>query len=206
MQRFAALVLIIILSPIWLSVMVASFILQGTPILFSQQRVGRGGKLFSILKFRSMEVDNNGAKVTADGDSRITPFGKLLRRTKLDEMPQLYNIFKGDMVFVGPRPEVPEYTKYYSDGQKKVLDRSPGLTDYASLAFREEESLMALASDPENFYVKEVLPAKIEINLQYNPSLLSDLSVILQTLLVVVKIKKPPFREVFARLEEKAGH
>lgn len=204
LERFAAFMLIVLFSPVWITVTIASLVLQGRPVFFLQNRVGKDGELFKIIKYRSMRIDNAGSKVTADGDPRITPLGRFLRRTKLDELPQLVNILKGEMAFVGPRPEVPDYVEHYTEDQKKVLDRLPGVTDCASLAFRNEEELMALAPDPGAFYIEEVIPAKIRINLKHRKSLLNDLGVVLQTVMVIAKIKEAPYKAEFAKLEEKA--
>ena len=114
-----------------------------------------------------MDADVQGPKITASGDKRITPLGSILRKTKFDEAPQLWNILKGEMSFVGPRPEVPKYVALYNEKQKVVLQLKPGLTDEASIAFRDEELLLSKAKDPERFYIEQCLPKKIELNLNY---------------------------------------
>lgn len=167
---FFSLVGLAVLSPLLLGIALAVRLRQGGPVFFSQQRVGLNGRLFSIWKFRTMVVDSErlGLGITKSGDPRITPLGRFLRRTKLDELPQLWNVLKGDMSFVGPRPEIPKYTEHYTDEQKKVLKLKPGITDVATLAFRNEEELLKSASDVEVFYLKYCLPRKIEMNLSYS--------------------------------------
>ena len=157
------------------------------PVFFLQERVGQGGALFWIWKFRTMRVgtDKAGPGITKDGDPRITVVGRWLRKTKLDELPQLWNVLRGDMSFVGPRPEVPRYVAYYTPAQRAVLQLKPGITDRATLAFRHEEDLLAQAADVEAFYVAHCLPKKIEMNLQYGrqANLWSDIQVIVRTVL-----------------------
>ena len=156
------------------------------PVFFKQQRVGQRGRLFWIWKFRSMVVnaDRLGLSVTRDRDPRITRVGRMLRKTKLDELPQLWNVFRGDMSFVGPRPEVPRYVERYTTAQREILKLKPGITDLATLEFRDEESLLAAAGDVETFYVEHCVPRKIELNLLYaaKASLWQDTLIILQTL------------------------
>jgi lipopolysaccharide/colanic/teichoic acid biosynthesis glycosyltransferase len=153
------------------------------PILFRQERVGLAGRPFEILKFRTMSDGGAGRLITAGGDPRVTSVGHFLRRTKLDEVPQLWNVVRGEMSFVGPRPEVPEYVALYTEVQRRVLDFRPGITDEASLAYRDEERLLGEQSDPDSFYVREVMPAKIAINLEYqrHRTLWSDLGVVFRT-------------------------
>lgn len=167
------------------------------PILFRQWRVGEHGLPFQILKLRTMvlHADVNGPQITAAGDCRITRVGKWLRKTKLDEVPQLINVLRGEMSLVGPRPEVPLYVATYTDEQKKLLEFKPGITGPASLGFIDEEQL--LASDPgkENLYVTNVLPSKLEIDLAYCQSIsfLGDVTYVLGTigkLLIPSKHKK----------------
>ncbi len=157
------------------------------PVFFLQERVGQGGALFWIWKFRTMRAgtDKAGPGITKDGDPRITVVGRWLRKTKLDELPQLWNVLRGDMSFVGPRPEVPRYVAYYTPAQRAVLQLKPGITDRATLAFRHEEDLLAQAADVEAFYVAHCLPKKIEMNLQYGrqANLWSDIQVIVRTVL-----------------------
>jgi lipopolysaccharide/colanic/teichoic acid biosynthesis glycosyltransferase len=156
------------------------------PILYSQIRIGQFGKPFRIWKFRSMVVnaEKMGVPITKDGDPRITWIGRFLRKTKLDELPQLWNVLVGEMSFVGPRPEVPRYVDRYTPAQREILKYKPGVTDVASVLFRNEEALLSGAADVEDFYWRYCLPKKIELNRQYaeRASLLQDLWLILQTL------------------------
>jgi lipopolysaccharide/colanic/teichoic acid biosynthesis glycosyltransferase len=177
---------LLLLSPVFLVLAALVKLADNGPILFRQQRVGQGGKPFRILKFRSMVVDAErlGLSVTKDGDPRITRIGRFLRKTKLDELPQLWNVWRGDMSFVGPRPEVPRYVAKYSEAQKRVLALKPGITDLATLAFRNEEELLLEAIDTERFYLDYCIPRKIELNLAYaeSASVWEDTKIILRTL------------------------
>lgn len=156
------------------------------PVFYRQVRVGRGGKPFGIWKFRSMVVnaDKMGLAVTSGNDPRITRAGRLLRKTKLDELPQLWNVLTGEMSFVGPRPEVPRYVERYTTEQREILKLKPGITDLATLEFRDEEDLLKSQDDVEKFYVEVCIPRKIELNLQYarQASVARDVWIILQTL------------------------
>ena len=166
-----------------LLVALAVFILwnDGLPILFSQTRVGRRGKPFRIWKFRTMRAGSQGRAITAAGDSRVTRAGAVLRRCKLDELPQLFNVLKGDMSLVGPRPEAPEYVQLEAPIWQAVLQVRPGVTDLASLMYRDEEKLLGASSDPNALYREKVLPAKLVLNLMYlrSRSLRLDLKLIL---------------------------
>ena len=176
---------LLLLAPLLLGVALAIKLVDGDPVLFRQDRVGRFGRTFRILKFKTMRHDpaGGGPLITAAGDPRVTRLGGWLRRTKLDELPQLVNIVRGEMSFVGPRPEVPAYVRQYSAAQRAVLRLVPGLTDPASIAFIDEERRLATAADPAAFYLCEVMPTKIVANLVYARSagLLSDLGIILAT-------------------------
>ena len=159
------------------------------PVFFRQQRVGRGGRLFRIHKFRTMRVTADGPQITAEGDARITASGRWLRRGKLDELPQLIDVLRGDMSLVGPRPEVPRYIALYPDDVRcAVLSVRPGITDRAALEFRDEERLLAAArargEDLESVYVRDVLPVKQRYYLDYvrRHSLAGDLCILLATL------------------------
>ena len=153
---------------------------------YKQVRVGLNEKPFKLLKFRTMfdGSDNKGLLTVGSADSRVTGFGKFLRKSKMDELPQMINILAGHMSFVGPRPEVPKYVAMYSDEQKKVLSVKPGLTDYASLEYINESDLLAQQSDPERFYIESVMPAKLNLNLKYIKEMgcLTDLKIIFRTL------------------------
>lgn len=176
---------LILLSPLLILIACCVKLDAPGPIFFRQTRTGRNGKPFSILKYRSMVVDaeKQGLQITASGDRRITRVGRILRKTKLDELPQLFNVLKGEMSLVGPRPEVPRYTQLYTPDQSRVLDYLPGITDPASIAFRHEESILAAAANPDDAYVNEIMPEKIRINLEYQQraNIFSDALVIVKT-------------------------
>lgn len=178
---------LLLLSPLLAVIAVAVRLSDGGPVCFKQQRVGRHGRLFWIWKFRTMVVnaDKLGISVTKGGDSRITPAGRILRRTKVDELPQLWNVLRGDMSFVGPRPEVPRYVEHYTPVQREILKLKPGITDLATLEFRNEEELLRTAPDVEKFYIECCIPRKIELNLLYarRAGICQDTWIILQTLL-----------------------
>jgi lipopolysaccharide/colanic/teichoic acid biosynthesis glycosyltransferase len=184
-----ALVGLILILPVLLLVWVGNQLDDGGPIFFWQTRVGQHGRLFQIVKFRTMSVgaDKVGPSITASDDRRITRIGRVLRKTKLDELPQLWNVLHGEMSFVGPRPEVPKYVALYSAAQRAVLDLRPGITDEASVAFRDEESLLSTVTDPERYYIEHCLPRKIAINLAYAKcaTVFRDVLVILRTIYLV---------------------
>lgn len=173
---------LVALSPILLAAAVAVRVTTGSPVLFRHQRVGRHGELFDVLKLRTM-TSGAGPETTAATDPRITPIGRLLRRWKIDELPQLWNVTRGEMSLVGPRPEVARYVDMFSAEYDVLLATRPGITDPASLAFRHEQDLLAQASNAEELYVNEILPEKIRISSEYlaNANVRSDLSVLLQT-------------------------
>jgi lipopolysaccharide/colanic/teichoic acid biosynthesis glycosyltransferase len=159
------------------------------PVLFKQQRVGKGFRPFWIYKFRTMKVDPDGGPVlTIGADRRITRAGALLRRSKIDELPQLINILKGDMTIVGPRPEVPRYVEAFRRDYEEILKVRPGLTDLASLKYRDESALLGQSGDPEEEYLRRILPDKIRLAKDYihHSSLLFDINLIGKTLLRVV--------------------
>lgn len=162
---------------------------DGGPVFFRQTRVGRGGRPFLIWKFRTMVVDAErlGRAITVGEDPRITRVGRWLRRTKADEFPQLLNVLVGEMSLVGPRPEVPCYVDLYTEDQQRVLALRPGITDPASLKYRDEAALLAAQADPDAFYVAQVMPDKIQVNLDYaaQATLGSDLGLIFRTLRVL---------------------
>jgi len=176
---------LVLLSPVFALVAVAIATTSPGPVFFRQVRVGRDGEPFRIFKFRSMRADAEalGGQLTVGGDPRITRVGAILRASKLDELPQLINVLVGDMSLVGPRPEVPRYVALYTPEQRRVLAVRPGITDPASIRYRDEAAVLARAEDPERAYIDEVLPHKLAINLAYleRRSLLSDVGVILAT-------------------------
>ena len=161
------------------------------PVWFRQERVGRAGRLFRIHKFRTMPVtDGTGPLVTASHDARITRVGRWLRRTKLDELPQLIDVLNGDMSLVGPRPEVPSYMALYAEPvRRQILSLRPGITDRAAIEFRDEERLLAAAADPERAYVEQVMPIKQRYYLDYvaQRSLGGDLRILWDTARALVK-------------------
>lgn len=161
------------------------------PILFKQIRVGKNEKEFKILKFRTMIIDaeKKGMQITVGKDSRITKVGHFLRKVKLDELPQLLNVFIGEMSFVGPRPEVPKYVAMYTTQQKNVLRVSPGITDLASIEYRDENSILAKSDDPESIYINQIMQEKLKLNLEYiiKASFVFDIYLIFQTLFKIIR-------------------
>lgn len=178
-----------LLSPVLLACAAAIKLDSPGPALYRQVRVGRGGREFRIFKLRTMTdgADGRGMQITVGGDARITRVGAVLRKYKLDELAQLLNVLRGEMSFVGPRPEVPRYVRLYSQAQRKVLLVRPGITDPASIAYRNENDLLAQSDDPERTYVEEIMPAKLELNRRYivEFSLLGDLRLIGRTIRAV---------------------
>ncbi len=175
---------LLLLIPVLGAISVAVLLDDGRPVFFSQTRVGKGGKAFRIWKFRTMRAGSRGSAVTAAGDRRVTRVGAVLRRCKLDELPQLFNVLKGDMSLVGPRPEVPEYVQLGEPIWQAVLQVRPGVTDLATLLFRDEEKLLGASGDPNTFYRETVLPEKLVLNLGYLrfKSFRRDLMLILLTI------------------------
>ncbi len=184
---FAASFALLVLAPSMVLIALVIKLDSPGPVFFRQQRVGRRGVPFRIHKFRTMRADavGSGPQITVGADPRITRVGRLLRRTKLDELPQLFDVIAGTMSLVGPRPEVPRYVALYpAELRAKVLSVRPGITDPASIAYRDENALLALASDPERVYVEEVMPTKLRHSVRYveTMSLATDLRLIGQTL------------------------
>jgi len=182
---FAALGLVLC-SPLFATVALLIKLRDRGPVFYKQQRVGWHGKPFRMWKFRTMVVnaDKLGKSLTIGRDPRITPVGHFLRQTKLDELPQLINVLRGEMSFVGPRPEVEEYVRLYTPEQAQVLDLRPGITDPASIKYRNESEILATHADPEQAYISEIMPEKIRLNLEYGAraNVLTDLLVIVRTL------------------------
>jgi lipopolysaccharide/colanic/teichoic acid biosynthesis glycosyltransferase len=180
-----SLAIILVLSPFFLFTAVLIKLSSRGPVLYRQHRVGKDGQVFKILKFRSMveDAERKGPGITCAGDVRITEIGAILRRFKLDEFPQFWNVFKGDMSLVGPRPELPVYVANYDERQRCVLSVRPGITDKASLKYRWEEEVLASNSDPERFYRDVILPHKLALNLEYvkQLSLANDLGLLVRT-------------------------
>ncbi len=163
------------------------------PIFYLQQRVGKGGKLFKLFKFRTMRVDADKQTAITVGarDARITTVGYYLRKYKIDELPQLINVFMGNMSLVGPRPELKKFVDLYNVEQAKVISVKPGITDYASIEFRNENELLEGKPDPIDYYVREIMPAKLALNLQYirEQSLWTDLKIITSTIWLIFREK-----------------
>jgi lipopolysaccharide/colanic/teichoic acid biosynthesis glycosyltransferase len=185
----AAAVGLIMLAPLMVVIAIAVRVDSNGPALFRQLRVGRDGRPFEILKFRSMRVpglrDPARPHITISGDARVTHVGAILRRTKLDELPQLINVLMGDMSLVGPRPEVPRYVSMYPTAVRlEILSVRPGITDEAAIAFRDESEILGRSDDPERTYVEEILPQKIDCYLRYvrTRSFFGDLGILLRTL------------------------
>ena len=181
---------LIILSPLFLVVAVWVKLDSPGPVFYKQIRVGRNNKDFFLYKFRSMRVgsDKKGLITIGGHDPRVTRSGYYIRKYKLDEFPQLINVFKGDMSLVGPRPEVRKYVDMYTDEQMHVLDVRPGITDMASIYYRNENELLEKANNPEKYYREVIMQDKLRINLEYvrNHSVIGDFRMILKTLFVVI--------------------
>lgn len=178
-----------VLSPVLLVVSVLVAVTSPGGVFFRQERIGKDGKPFRIFKFRSMRKDNAGLKITTGNDSRITPVGRFLRKSKIDELPQLINVLVGDMSFVGPRPEVADYVNLYTPYQRQVLLVRPGITGLASIRFRNENDLLTASDDPNRTYVEQIMPRKIDLDLEYIPhaSVFYDIKLIFQTFAVVIR-------------------
>lgn len=178
-----------VLSPVLLVVSVLVAVTSPGGVFFRQKRIGKDGRPFRIFKFRSMRKDNAGLKITTGNDSRITPVGRFLRKSKIDELPQLINVLVGDMSFVGPRPEVADYVNLYTPYQRQVLLVRPGITGLASIRFRNENDLLTASDDPNRTYVEQIMPRKIDLDLEYIPhaSVFYDIKLIFQTFAVVIK-------------------
>lgn len=180
---------LLVLSPVLLVCALLVGLTSPGGVLFRQERIGKDGVPFTIYKFRSMRKDNAGLKISTSRDTRITPVGRVLRKTKLDELPQLWNVLKGDMSFVGPRPEVREYTDLYTPEQRQVLMVRPGVTGLASIRYRNENELLTASSDPNRTYIDEVMPAKLALDLKYIPRacVSYDIKLTWETLVTVVR-------------------
>jgi lipopolysaccharide/colanic/teichoic acid biosynthesis glycosyltransferase len=186
----AALLGVLILTPLFIAVAIWIKSDSRGPVFFLQQRVGKDGQLFNIIKFRTMYDDAYESALTIGNDRRITPAGKFLRRHKLDEFPQLFNVIAGSMSLVGPRPEVPRYVDCYPpEVRTEVLSVMPGITDWASIYYKEENSLLSRSSNPEQAYLDTILPAKLKYNLRYvhERSFWNDIRIIFTTLSLLVR-------------------
>ncbi len=189
-----ALVGIVLLLPFFICLSAWILIEDGWPILFFQKRVGKNGNLFHLYKFRTMRnnSEKSGQLTIGDRDPRVTNSGYYLRKYKLDELPQLFNVLFGNMSLVGPRPEVERYIKHYTSEQKQVLTVKPGITDLASLRYFKESELLAQSNDPETTYIQEIMPEKLKLNLHYieRASFWMDVKIILQTIQRIVTPSK----------------
>ena len=177
---------LLVLSPLLLIVALLVVTTSRGGVFYRQVRVGKDFRNFKILKFRSMrhDSDKKGLLTVGSKDNRVTKVGYFIRKYKIDELPQLINVFVGDMSFVGPRPEVPKYVEMYNEEQRKVLSVRPGITDYASIEYRNENDILAKSDNPEQTYIDEVMPAKLKLNLRYisEMSLKTDLKIIFGTI------------------------
>jgi len=160
---------ILVLSPVMLIIALLIVLDSRGGVFFRQNRVGKGGKDFKLMKFRTMvsDSDKKGLLTVGKKDNRITKAGYFLRKYKLDELPQLFNVLLGEMSFVGPRPEVRKYVEKYTPEQEKILDIKPGITDVASIEYFDENELLSRADDPERYYINEIMPHKIHLNMKY---------------------------------------
>lgn len=185
-DRVASLLGLLILSPVLVIIGILIRIkMPGGPVLFKQRRVGQYGRLFTMYKFRSMTVNHSGNSISVKGENRITPFGAMLRKCKLDELPELWNVFIGDMSFVGPRPDVPGYADKLEGDDRRMLLLKPGITGPASLKYRNEEELLAEQENPQKYNDEVLFPDKVRINIEYldNWSFWNDIKIIIYTVL-----------------------
>lgn len=197
MKRLFDLVLsicgILFLLPFFIIVSILIKLDSDGDIIFKQTRVTKDGKEFKIFKFRTMRPDTEKqGQITIGEDNRITSIGNFLRKTKLDELPQLFNIVMGDMSFVGPRPEVPKYVRMYTKDQKEILKVRAGITDYASIYFSNESEILGKQKEPEKFYIEKIMPYKIELNKKYikEAGLITDIKIIFLTIFKVAGLIK----------------
>jgi lipopolysaccharide/colanic/teichoic acid biosynthesis glycosyltransferase len=182
----AAAIGLVLSIPAWLVAAAAIKLTSSGPVLHRATRVGRDGDLFTVLKFRTMRIgaEDTGPGITSAGDPRVTPIGRILRRLKMDELPQLVNVLQGEMSMVGPRPEDPRYVEHYTERQRQVLSVLPGLTSPAALAYRDEERLIGgQTADVETIYLTRIMPAKLALDLAYvdNRTIWLDLRVLGRT-------------------------
>ena len=188
---FFAFLGIMLLLPIYLLITIFIKLDSKGEILYKQERIGKDGIPFYVLKFRTMVPDafSKGALTVGSRDPRVTGVGFYLRKYKLDELPQLFNVLFGEMSFVGPRPEVKKYTDLYNENQRVVLSVKPGITDYASIKYRKENDQLAQSSDPEKLYIEEIMPEKLNLNLKYlnDNNVFKDIKIIINTFYTIVK-------------------
>ena len=179
---------LILLAPILLLIALAVLLDSGLPILFTQERVGLHFRTFRIRKFRTMVANNRGSLITVSGDCRVTRVGRFLRMTKLDELPQFWNVLVGEMSLVGPRPEIAQYVEPFRERYASILTVRPGITDLASIEFRDEEEVLRKCPDPLKAYVEQVLPAKLDLADKYvtDHSVLGDFVILFRTALKLI--------------------
>lgn len=195
-QRFFDILLsilsILLLLPIFIIISILIKIDSNGPIFFKQFRVGINATLFQIIKFRTMKINkkNNSNLTISTRDPRITKIGYVLRKFKIDELPQLFNVFIGHMSFVGPRPEVPEYVKYYNEQDKKILNIKPGITDWASIKYFDENSILSKSDNPEKIYISKIMKEKLSLNKYYlnNYNLKTYFKIIFITIFSIIKL------------------
>jgi lipopolysaccharide/colanic/teichoic acid biosynthesis glycosyltransferase len=184
-------VLLVVLSPLLFAIALAVLLTSSGPAIFRQTRVGKSFQPFTLLKFRTMRVADRDHEMDFTG-SRITPVGSFLRRTKLDELPQLWNVFAGHMSFVGPRPELPMYVEQFRSDYQELLEARPGLADPASLEFRSEEELLRAQPEPESYYLRDILPRKIQLSREYlhKRTFFSDVRLIVKAVAVSLRSRR----------------
>ena len=184
-DRVVSTIGLVIKSPLlFVTAIMIKILMPGGPVIFKQKRIGRNGREFVMYKFRSMVVGHSGSSISVAGESRITPFGAILRRYKIDELPELWNVMTGEMSFVGPRPDVPGYADKLKGAERAILQLRPGITGPASLKYRDEEELLATVKDPQKYNDEIIFPDKVRINLYYmkHYSFVDDIKMILCTI------------------------
>ena len=182
---------LIVFAPLMLAVGILILVTLGWPVMYSPQRASRGNKLFTVRKFRSMRIaPGPTSHHSGDDDPRVTTVGKWIRKFKLDELPQLWNVFKGDMSVVGPRPETPDYIQHYTEEQMQILDLRPGITDFASIEFADLGEMLR-GDDPDKIYFEKVWDRKMELRMQYvrTRTFLLDIKILLFTFFLIFKRK-----------------
>lgn len=193
MDMFFSALGLLFFAPLMLLTAVSIKLDSRGPVFFRQDRVGLGGRHFLIYKFRTMfeDSESRGLQITGDKDERITRLGRYLRKYKIDEVPQLINVLKGDMSIVGPRPQVPKYVELFREEYEKILAVRPGITSYASLEYSNENEILGRSDDPERLYIDDILPRKLELNMRYieEMSFMTDMRIIIRTIVKVLENK-----------------
>ncbi|MDR3628381.1 MAG: sugar transferase [Ignavibacteriaceae bacterium] len=186
---FVSAAAVVLLMPVYIIIVMIILLTSGAPVFFYQERIGQNWKPFRIIKFRTMvkNADKIGLGITSASDERITPAGRILRKYKLDELPQFINVLKGDMSLIGPRPELLKYINFYREDYSAILNIKPGITDYAAIKFRDEESLL-VKSNKEESYINKILPSKIILYKRYlnEMGFLTDVKILLNTVKVII--------------------